>query len=171
MARSSATPARAPVSETLSLNPGHVNPGQIALLVQDGFRSNCSDFIRTAIRNQIDRHADTVRGIVVRNSVDQGPRRITHGLTTPCPDRPRRHRRACPRHHFRPLHSGRIASTLCGQGCAGRSFTLIHHPGKYPDDHFLRARHGPCHRTHQGWQAGRGNRADPVSHAGPAGAR
>ena len=47
------------------------------LLVQEGFYSNRSDFIRTAIRNQIERHADTLRQIVVRKSVEMGLRHIT----------------------------------------------------------------------------------------------
>lgn len=83
MARTSAKPARAPDSEKLTINLGFVDLGQIELLVQEGFYSNRSDFIRTAIRNQIERHSDTVRQIVVRNSVDLGLRRITRDeLTT-----------------------------------------------------------------------------------------
>ena len=64
-------------SEKLSINLGFVDLGQIELLVQEGFYSNRSDFIRTAIRNQIDRHADTVRNAVARNRVDLGLRQIT----------------------------------------------------------------------------------------------
>ena len=69
--------AKPPESETLSINLGFVDLGQIELLVQEGFYSNRSDFIRTAIRNQIDRHADTVRNAVARNRVDLGLRQIT----------------------------------------------------------------------------------------------
>ncbi len=82
MARSSATPAKVPESEKLTINVGHVDLGQIELLVQEGFYSNRSDFIRTAIRNQIERHADTVRHIIVRKSVDLGLRRITRDELT-----------------------------------------------------------------------------------------
>ncbi|MDO9526882.1 MAG: CopG family transcriptional regulator [Gemmobacter sp.] len=71
------TPAKPPESEKLTINLGFVDLGQIELLVQEGFYSNRSDFIRTAIRNQIERHADTVRQIVTRNSVDIGLRHIT----------------------------------------------------------------------------------------------
>ena len=39
-----------------------VDLGRIDLMVQDGFYSNRTDFIRTAIRNQLDRHADVVTG-------------------------------------------------------------------------------------------------------------
>ncbi|WP_237685037.1 CopG family transcriptional regulator [Szabonella alba] len=72
-----AIPAKAPESEKLTINLGFVDLGQIELLVQEGFYSNRSDFIRTAIRNQIERHADTVRQIVLRKSVDLGLRHIT----------------------------------------------------------------------------------------------
>ena len=78
-----ATPFRAPDSEKITINLGFVDLGQIELLVREGFYSNRSDFIRTAIRNQIERHADTVRRIVVRRSVDLGLRHITQEeLTT-----------------------------------------------------------------------------------------
>ena len=52
-------------SEKITINLGYVDLGQIDLLVQEGFYSNRTDFIRTAIRNQIDRHDDarqTIRG-------------------------------------------------------------------------------------------------------------
>lgn len=68
---------KTPESEKLTINIGFVDLGQIELLVQEGFYSNRSDFIRTAIRNQIERHADTVRQIVTRKSVDLGVRHIT----------------------------------------------------------------------------------------------
>ncbi|MCG6115969.1 MAG: CopG family transcriptional regulator [Mesorhizobium sp.] len=71
------TPAKTPESEKLTINLGFVDLGQIELLVKEGFYSNRSDFIRTAIRNQIERHAETVRQIVVRKSVDLGLRHIT----------------------------------------------------------------------------------------------
>jgi len=85
MARTAAgpTPARAPESEKITINLGFVDLGQIELLVQEGFYSNRSDFIRTAIRNQIERHAETVRQIVIRKSFDLGLRHITRDeLTT-----------------------------------------------------------------------------------------
>ena len=52
---------KAPDSEKLTLNLGYVDLGHIDLLVRDGFYSNRSDFIRTAIRNQLVAHADTAR--------------------------------------------------------------------------------------------------------------
>ena len=64
-------------SEKLTINLGFVDLGQIELLVQEGFYSNRSDFIRTAIRNQIERHAETVRQVITRKSVDLGVRHIS----------------------------------------------------------------------------------------------
>lgn len=61
-------------SEKITINLGYVDLGQIDLLVQDGFYSNRTDFIRTAIRNQIERHADSVRRSVDRQSLDLGLR-------------------------------------------------------------------------------------------------
>ena len=69
--------AKTPESEKITLNLGFVDLGQIDLLVREGFYSNRSDFIRTAIRNQIDRHAETVRQVVTRKSVHLGVRQIT----------------------------------------------------------------------------------------------
>lgn len=74
MAKTIAT--KTPESEKITINLGFVDLGQIELLVQEGFYSNRSDFIRTAIRNQIERHAETVRQIVVRKSVDLGLRNV-----------------------------------------------------------------------------------------------
>ena len=66
-----------PESEKITINLGFVDLGHIDLLVREGFYSNRSDFIRTAIRNQIDRHAETVRQVVTRKSVHLGLRQIT----------------------------------------------------------------------------------------------
>lgn len=61
-------------SEKITINLGYVDLGHIDLLVQEGFYSNRTDFIRTAIRNQIDRHGEAVRQAVIRNSVELGLR-------------------------------------------------------------------------------------------------
>ncbi len=66
-----------PDNEKITINLGFVDLGQIELLVQEGFYSNRTDFIRTAIRNQIEKHADTVRQVVTRKSVDLGVRHIS----------------------------------------------------------------------------------------------
>lgn len=72
--RSRTTPAKAAESEKITINLGFVDLGHVDLLVQEGFYSNRTDFIRTAIRNQIDRHGDAVRQAVARKSVDLGLR-------------------------------------------------------------------------------------------------
>ena len=59
-------------SEKITINLGFVDLGHIDLMVQDGFYSNRTDFIRTAIRNQLDRHADVVRQSVARKTLDLG---------------------------------------------------------------------------------------------------
>lgn len=63
-----------PESEKITINLGYVDLGHVDLMVQEGFYSNRTDFIRTAIRNQIERHADAVRQAVARKSVDLGLR-------------------------------------------------------------------------------------------------
>src|SRR5215212_11952790 len=65
---------RAGDAEKITINLGYVDLGHIDLLVQEGFYSNRTDFIRTAIRNQIERHADTAKQSVARKSVELGLR-------------------------------------------------------------------------------------------------
>lgn len=64
-------------TEKITINLGHVDLGHIDLLVDDGFYSNRSDFIRTAIRNQFDRHHDAVAQSVARRQLDLGLRRYS----------------------------------------------------------------------------------------------
>lgn len=64
-------------SEKITINLGYVDLGHIDLMVQDGFYSNRTDFIRTAIRNQLDRHADVVRQSVARKTLDLGLRQYS----------------------------------------------------------------------------------------------
>jgi Arc/MetJ-type ribon-helix-helix transcriptional regulator len=61
-------------SEKITINLGYVDLGHIDLMVQDGFYSSRTDFIRTAIRNQLERHADAVKGSVAHKSLDLGLR-------------------------------------------------------------------------------------------------
>lgn len=72
-----ALPGKIPESEKITINLGFVDLGQVELLVQEGFYSNRTDFIRTAIRNQIDRHAEVLRQAAIRKSVDLGLRRVS----------------------------------------------------------------------------------------------
>jgi Arc/MetJ-type ribon-helix-helix transcriptional regulator len=59
-------------SEKITINLGPVDLGQIDLLVQEGFYSNRTDLIRTAIRNQITLHADVIRQTVSRKRLVLG---------------------------------------------------------------------------------------------------
>jgi len=61
-------------SEKVTINLGYVDLGQIDLMVHEGFYSNRTDFIRTAIRNQLDRHGDVVKQSVARQTLDLGLR-------------------------------------------------------------------------------------------------
>jgi Arc/MetJ-type ribon-helix-helix transcriptional regulator len=66
--------AKPPDSEKLTLNLGFVDLGSIDLLVRDGFYSNRSDFIRTAIRSQLATHADTAKKAASRLTLELGLR-------------------------------------------------------------------------------------------------
>ena len=59
-------------TEKMTINVGVVDLGQIDLLVQEGFYSNRSDLIRTALRNQLALHADMVRQTVARRTLTVG---------------------------------------------------------------------------------------------------
>lgn len=59
-------------SEKITINLGLIDLGQIDLLVQEGFYSNRTDLIRTAIRNQLNTHADVVKQTVARRSLVLG---------------------------------------------------------------------------------------------------
>lgn len=65
---------KTPDSEKITLNLGHVDLGRIDLLVQEGFYSNRSDFIRTAIRNQLDSHGEVVARSIERHMMELGLR-------------------------------------------------------------------------------------------------
>ena len=64
--------ARAPDTEKITINLGLIDLGQIDLLVQEGFYSNRTDFIRTAIRAHLVMHGETVRQTVGRKSLVLG---------------------------------------------------------------------------------------------------
>ena len=70
-------PARPADSEKITINLGPIDLGQIDLLVSEGFYANRSDLIRTAIRNQLQTHADVVRQTVARRSLVLGMHHYT----------------------------------------------------------------------------------------------
>ncbi|OGB01834.1 MAG: CopG family transcriptional regulator [Burkholderiales bacterium RIFCSPLOWO2_12_FULL_64_99] len=63
---------RAGETEKMTVNVGVVDLGHVDLLVQEGFYSNRSDLIRTALRNQLALHADTVKQTVARRTLTVG---------------------------------------------------------------------------------------------------
>lgn len=68
---------RPPESEKITVNLGHVDLGQIDLLVHEHFYANRTDFIRAAIRAQLDRHDDVLKRSVKVHSLDLGLRRYS----------------------------------------------------------------------------------------------
>ena len=64
-------------TEKITINLGLVDLGQIDLLVQEGFYSNRTDFIRTAIRNQLTTHSEKVRQTVARKTLVFGLQNYT----------------------------------------------------------------------------------------------
>src|SRR3954466_3746808 len=59
-------------TEKITINLGLVDLGQIDLLVQEGFYSNRTDLIRTAIRNQLSSHAEVIKQTVARKKLGLG---------------------------------------------------------------------------------------------------
>jgi Arc/MetJ-type ribon-helix-helix transcriptional regulator len=64
-------------SEKITINLGPIDLGQIDLLVSEGFYANRTDFIRTAIRNQLNTHAEVVKQTVARKSLVLGMHHYT----------------------------------------------------------------------------------------------
>lgn len=64
-------------TEKITINLGLVDLGQIDLLVREGFYQNRTDFIRTAIRNQIGEHAEAVKQTVARKTLALGLQNYT----------------------------------------------------------------------------------------------
>jgi Arc/MetJ-type ribon-helix-helix transcriptional regulator len=64
-------------TEKITINVGYVDLGHIDLLAREGFYSNRTDFIRTAIRNQLVTHADVAKQAIVRNTLELGLRQFS----------------------------------------------------------------------------------------------
>src|SRR5829696_439206 len=90
-------------TEKITINLGLVDLGQVDLLVQEGFYSNRTDFIRTAIRNQLGTHAEAVRQTVARKTLVLGlqhyTRRDLEAVREAGEHRRRRGSRVGPRDH------------------------------------------------------------------------
>jgi Arc/MetJ-type ribon-helix-helix transcriptional regulator len=63
-----------PETEKITINLGYVDLGRIDLLVQEGFYSNRTDLIRTAIRNQLSSHSAEVTQSIDRHMLELGLR-------------------------------------------------------------------------------------------------
>jgi Arc/MetJ-type ribon-helix-helix transcriptional regulator len=61
-----------PDAEKITINMNVVDLGKVDLLVSEGFYANRTDFIRTAIRNLLDRHDDELKSSVVRRELMVG---------------------------------------------------------------------------------------------------
>jgi len=59
-------------TEKITINMSVVDLGKVDLMVEEGFYSNRTDFIRTAIRNQLGRHDDEVRQSASRRAMVVG---------------------------------------------------------------------------------------------------
>lgn len=68
--------SRVPDSEKITINLGYVDLGHIDLLVSEGFYANRTDFIRTAIRNQLSAQNEAVRQMVARKMLVLGLQRF-----------------------------------------------------------------------------------------------
>jgi Arc/MetJ-type ribon-helix-helix transcriptional regulator len=66
-----------PDTEKVTINLGLVDLAQMDLLVQEGFYTNRTDFVRMAIRNQLQLHADTIRQTVIRKRYVMGMQRYS----------------------------------------------------------------------------------------------
>ena len=64
-------------TEKITINLGYVDLGHIDLLVHEGFYSNRTDFIRTAIRNHLSTHREEVKQSIVRHTLELGLRHYT----------------------------------------------------------------------------------------------
>jgi Arc/MetJ-type ribon-helix-helix transcriptional regulator len=64
-------------TEKITINLGLVDLGQIDLLVDEGFYANRTDFIRTAIRRQLENRAAAVNDTVERRALVLGTRHIS----------------------------------------------------------------------------------------------
>ena len=161
-------------TEKITINLGYVDLGRIDLLVQEGFYSNRSDFIRTAIRNQIATHEETVNRSLDRQTMELGLREYTRAdLETV--------RAAGERLHIKVVGLARIASDVSAElaeatiasltvlgalqaspevkSRTGRADQVGHAPPNKDttDEHFLRCRHAAGVEFDARLRSGRGH--------------
>jgi Arc/MetJ-type ribon-helix-helix transcriptional regulator len=63
-------------SEKITINVGLVDLGQVDLLVEEGFFANRTDFIRTAIRRQLESRSEALAATVARRTLTLGTRHL-----------------------------------------------------------------------------------------------
>jgi len=71
------TKPKFPDTDKVTINLGLVDLAQMDLLVEEGFYTNRTDFVRTAIRNQLQQHGDVIRQTVIRKRFVMGMQRYT----------------------------------------------------------------------------------------------
>lgn len=59
-------------SEKVTININVVDLGNIDLLVNEGFYSNRTDFIKTAIRNQLNNYAKDLQKVIIKKNFSVG---------------------------------------------------------------------------------------------------
>ena len=136
-------PEKGGETEKITINLGYVDLGRVDLLVQEGFYSNRTDFIRTAIRNQLTTHNEAVNQSLLRKTLEIGLRdysrarpRSGQSRQPEAPDkdpRPRADRRRClararpgdDRIHHR---AGRASSEPGGQSRTRRTHPIKKNP-------------------------------------------
>ena len=64
-------------SEKITINLGYVDLGSIDLLVRESVYANRTDFIRTAIRNQLERHQNIAQQVTSRDQLVLGISQFT----------------------------------------------------------------------------------------------
>jgi Arc/MetJ-type ribon-helix-helix transcriptional regulator len=69
--------AKLPDTDKVTVNLGLVDLAQMDLLIEEGFYTNRTDFVRTAIRNQIQQHAEAIRQTVLRKRFVTGLQRYS----------------------------------------------------------------------------------------------
>jgi Arc/MetJ-type ribon-helix-helix transcriptional regulator len=66
-----------PDTDKVTVNLGLVDLAQMDLLVDEGFYTNRTDFVRTAVRNQLQQHAEAIRQTVLRKRFVMGLQRYS----------------------------------------------------------------------------------------------
>ena len=138
---------KTPDSEKITVNLGFIDLGRVDLMVRDGFYANRADFIRTAVRNQLERQDDAVRQSVVRRNLKLGLSHYTRQDLEAARD-------AGTSLHIQVLGLASIATDAARQSRLYRRRS-----GKHNHERVLEDRHDRGHPSHASRQARRGDGA------------